>query len=95
MPRSTSGGRRWFSRPTPTTPIARSRSRTFERSICDNALRQLGAAVRAAAAVLHGRLERQLDVEQDNAAAAQSVLQLMFMDKLLADIDDAHALLEA
>jgi molecular chaperone HscB len=61
----------------------------------DNALRQLGAAVRAAAAVLHGRLERQLDVEQDNAAAAQSVLQLMFMDKLLADIDDAHALLEA
>ncbi len=60
----------------------------------DNALRQLGTAVRAAAAALHGRLERQLDAEQDNAAAAQSVLQLMFMDKLLADIDDAHALLE-
>ena len=60
----------------------------------DNALRQLGTTVGAAAAALHGRLERQLDAEQDNAAAAQSVLQLMFMDKLLADIDDAHALLE-
>lgn len=60
----------------------------------DHALRQLGTTVRAAAAALHGRLEQQLDAEQDNAAAAQSLLELMFMDKLMADIDDAHALLE-
>lgn len=60
----------------------------------DDALRELGTTVRAAAAVLHDRLEWQLDADQDNAAATQSVLQLMFMDKLLSDIDDAHALLE-
>ena len=61
----------------------------------ESALRKLAAAVQAAAAELHARLGHQLDSALDNRAAAQSVLQLMFMDKLLSDIDDAHALLEA
>ena len=60
-----------------------------------SALRQIAAAVHAAVAELHARLEHQLDAVEDNSAAAQSVLQLMFMDKLLIDIDDAQALLEA
>ncbi len=66
------------------------------RAACsERALRQLAETVQAAAAELQARLEHQLDAAQDNDAAVQNVLQLMFMDKLLADIDDAHALLEA
>ena len=60
-----------------------------------NALQRLDTTVRGRAAALLARLETQLDAEKDNPAAAQSVQQLMFVEKLIADIDEARALLEA
>lgn len=59
-----------------------------------NALQRLHAVVRDRAAALHAQLATQLDAERDDPAAAQSVQQLMFMEKLVADIDEARALLE-
>ncbi len=58
------------------------------------AMRDLHATVRERAALLHARLEAQLDVHQDNASAAQSVQELMFIEKLHAEIDEAQALTE-
>jgi molecular chaperone HscB len=46
-------------------------------------------AVRQRSSALHGRLAAQLDVEQDNRAAAATVLQLMFIEKLVSEIADA------
>jgi hypothetical protein len=51
--------------------------------------------VREHAAALSAGLAVQLDTLRDDAGAVESVLQLMFLDKLLADIDDAHDELEA
>jgi len=59
------------------------------------ALRALGASVRAHVDAGCARLAAQLDGARDDAAAAQGVLQLMFLDKLLADVDDARDRLEA
>ncbi len=59
------------------------------------ALLQLGDLVRRRAADLLQQLELHLDVNGDNAAGARTVQQLMFVDKLLFDIDEACALLEA
>lgn len=61
----------------------------------DNALRQLSTSARDHSAALRARLADQLDTESDNVAAAQSVLQLMFVEKLIAEIDDARVLQEA
>jgi len=58
------------------------------------ALKQLDDLVRRRAADLLRQLEVHLD-DNDNCAAARTVQQLMFVDKLLLDIDEAHALLEA
>lgn len=60
-----------------------------------DALSNLHSSVRARAAMLHARLEALLDVDQDNLSAARSVQELMFIEKLNADIDEAQALLEA
>jgi len=59
------------------------------------ALRILGASVREHAGTLSARLTAQLDSDADDAGAVQSVLQLMFIDKLVAAIDDARNELEA
>lgn len=59
------------------------------------ALQQLGELVRRRAADLLQQLEVHLDAIEDNCAAARTVQQLMYVDKLLFDIDEAHALLEA
>ena len=59
------------------------------------ALQTLGASVREHAAILNARLGAQLDGDADDAGAVQSVLQLMFIDKLVAAIDDARDELEA
>jgi molecular chaperone HscB len=59
------------------------------------ALQQLDDLVRRRAADLLLQLELQLDANGDNAAAARTVQQLLFVDKLLFDIDEARALLEA
>lgn len=40
------------------------------------------------------KIEHQIDVENDWAAAAQSVRALMFLDKLAADIDRRHETLD-
>ena len=61
----------------------------------DEALRQLSASVRVHAAALRERLAQLLDIECDDIAAAQCVQQLMFIDKLAADIDDVRSLREA
>jgi molecular chaperone HscB len=58
------------------------------------ALQRLGDLVRRRAADLLGVLEAHLDAD-DNGAATRTVQQMMFIDKLLADIDDARALLDA
>ncbi|MEJ1964564.1 MAG: Fe-S protein assembly co-chaperone HscB [Gammaproteobacteria bacterium] len=58
------------------------------------ALNDLRSSVRARAALLHARLEALLDVDLDNLAAARCVQELMFIEKLDADIDEAQALLE-
>lgn len=59
------------------------------------ALRALGVSVREHAETLGARLAAQLDRDGNDAGAVQSVLQLMFLDKLIAAIDDALEELEA
>lgn len=59
------------------------------------ALQQLDDLVRRRAADLLQQLELHLDANGDNAAGARAVQQLLFVDKLLFDIDEARALLEA
>ena len=59
------------------------------------ALAHLGDLVRRRAAGLLLQLEAHLDANDDNCAAVQAVQQLMFVEKLLFDIDEAHDLLEA
>ena len=59
------------------------------------ALEHLGDLVRRRAAGLLQQLEAHLDANDDNCAAVQAVQQLMFVEKLLFDIDEAHGLLEA
>jgi molecular chaperone HscB len=59
-----------------------------------NALRDLQHAVRERSAGLAARLASLLDTDRDDVAAARSVQELMFIDKLTADIDEARALLE-
>ncbi len=58
-------------------------------------LQQLGEMVRRRSADLLQQLAAQLDADGDNCAAARTVQQLMYVDKLLFDIDESHALLEA
>lgn len=58
------------------------------------ALEQLRAKVGERAAELDARLTLELDTEPDNAAAAHSVAELMFVEKLTADVDAALALME-
>jgi molecular chaperone HscB len=53
-------------------------------------LASLATTVQARAAALMQQLEEQLDRERNDDAAMQSVQQLMFIDKLLADVDDAR-----
>ena len=60
-----------------------------------DALQRLDKTVRSRAAALQAQLAIQLDAEGSHPAAAQSVQQLMFVEKLIADIDEARALLEA
>jgi len=60
----------------------------------DLALQRLQSFVSDRASALIARLETQLDAEKDNSGAARSVQQLLFMEKLLADVDSARALLE-
>lgn len=59
------------------------------------ALHALQGAVGVERAALTARLAVQLDGERDDAAAAASALQLMFLDRLFADLDDARDALEA
>lgn len=59
------------------------------------ALRTLDGAARQHAGDLKARLAQQLDACRDDAGAVASVLQLMFFEKLLADIGDACEALEA
>lgn len=58
-------------------------------------LQRLYEQVHWRADVLLQELEQHLDGDGELAAAAQAVQQLMFIDKLLLDIDEARALLEA
>jgi molecular chaperone HscB len=58
-------------------------------------LKQLDDLVRRRAADLLRELQVHLDDDEDNCAASRTVRQLMFVDKLRLDIDEAHALLEA
>lgn len=60
-----------------------------------HALQTLTRAVRNHMATLQQRLAVLLDTEQNNSAAAEATYQLMFVEKLLNDIDDACASLEA
>jgi molecular chaperone HscB len=60
-----------------------------------SALHDLQNTTRARFNDLIARLTTQLDINQDNAAAARTVQELMFVEKLGADLDDAHALLES
>jgi molecular chaperone HscB len=53
------------------------------------ALRALGTSVREQAGAVSVQLTAHLDRERDDAGALKSMLQLMFLDKLVADIDDA------
>lgn len=59
-----------------------------------DALRALQISIRERSGILTARLTAQLDVERDHVSAARSVQELMFIEKLTADIDEAHALLE-
>lgn len=59
-----------------------------------DALRSLHAAVHSCAAQLCAQLESQLDLAPDNASAARSVRELMFIEKLNAQIDEAYVSLE-
>ncbi|MGE0113778.1 MAG: Fe-S protein assembly co-chaperone HscB [Steroidobacteraceae bacterium] len=57
-------------------------------------LLKLGSIVRSRIAHLQQCLATLLDTEQNNHAAADATHQLMFVEKLLNDIDDACAALE-
>lgn len=59
------------------------------------ALEALNKAVKSRATVLKGRLENQLDKEHDDTGASRSVEEWLYIEKLLTDIEDALALLEA
>lgn len=59
------------------------------------ALCALGATVREHLGTLGARLAADLDRNGNDAGAVECVLQLMFLDKLVADIDDARDELEA
>lgn len=59
------------------------------------ALHMLDTLARKHAGDLNARLTAQLDASRDDAGAVASVLQLMFLDKLLADVGDACEALEA
>ncbi len=59
------------------------------------ALQHLGDRVRRRAGDLLKQLEAHLDSNDDHGTAVRTVQQLMFVEKLLFDIDEAHALLEA
>ena len=59
-----------------------------------DALHRLSAVVRARAADLHAKLEAELDGAHDYIAAGESVRQLMFVEKLIAAVDEADAALE-
>jgi molecular chaperone HscB len=65
-----------------------------QASRSSKALSELMTVVQARATALLARLETQLDAERDDQAAMQSVNQLMFIEKLLADVDNARAMLE-
>jgi molecular chaperone HscB len=58
------------------------------------ALARLATIVRSRAATLLAQLEAQLDTGRDDRAATQSVNELMFVEKLLADMDEALARVE-
>jgi molecular chaperone HscB len=58
------------------------------------ALQKLAAQVRQRVQALQAQLEAQLDQQQDHSAAADSVNQMMFTEKLATDIDDACMQLE-
>jgi len=58
------------------------------------ALHALDAAAREHAGDLNARLAAQLDASRDDAGAVASVLELMFLYKLLADVGDACEALE-
>ncbi len=59
------------------------------------ALRALDASAREKADELNRQLAVQLDSARNDAGAVESVLQLMFLDRLLADVGDAREALEA
>lgn len=61
----------------------------------ETALRSLHTIARDRSNLLQERIARQLDVEQDNTGALQTVQQLMFLDKLMSDIADAYSMVEA
>jgi molecular chaperone HscB len=58
------------------------------------ALRDLQVAVQQCAAQLCAQLETQLDRLPDNSSATRSVHELMFIEKLKVQIDEASVLLE-
>jgi len=60
-----------------------------------NALQTLARSVRSHTLTLQHRLAMLLDTERNNSGAAETTYQLMFVEKLLNDIDDACASLEA
>ena len=57
-------------------------------------LTKLNQSVRERSRVLQRQLEQQLDQLNDAAAATHTVQQLMFVEKLLNNIDDARSRLE-
>ncbi len=59
-----------------------------------NALQQLERFVTNQMRVLISRLQAQLDTEQNNQAAIETMQQLMFVEKLAHDIDDVIVQLE-
>jgi molecular chaperone HscB len=59
-----------------------------------NALKNLGNEVKQRLANLQLRLELQLDIARNDPAALDCVQQLMFIEKLVADIDEASESLQ-
>lgn len=59
-----------------------------------NALHALRASIHERSGAVTARLAAQLDVERDDVSAVRSVQELMFIDKLTAEIDAVHALME-
>jgi molecular chaperone HscB len=59
------------------------------------ALNDLAATVKTRASFLKDRLEKQIDKERDDIGAARSVEEWLYIDKLITDVEDARALLEA